>query len=68
MLNVAQRLSVAAVRECEQLSCQPTPKFKRGTMLELPLKPLLLLHFVTKRIYLKTCQITKVTGMQIGRF
>ncbi len=41
-----QRLSVAAVRDCGPLSCPPTPKFERGRMLELPLKPLLLLHFV----------------------
>ena len=41
------RLSVAAVRDCGLLSCQNTPKFERGRMLDLPLKPLLLLHFVT---------------------
>lgn len=28
------------------LCCQATPKFERGRMLDLPLKPLLLLHFV----------------------
>lgn len=45
--NCSLRSSVAAVRDCGLLSCPPTPKFKRGRMLELPLKPLLLLHFVT---------------------
>jgi len=49
----AQRLSVAAVRDCGLLSCPPTPKFERGRMLDLSLKPLLLLHFVMGRIILK---------------
>jgi hypothetical protein len=44
--NERQRSSVAAVRDCGLLSCQATPNFERGRMLELPLKPLLLLHFV----------------------
>ena len=42
-----QRLSVAAVRDCGLLSCPPPPKFERGRMFQLPLKPLLLLHFVS---------------------
>ena len=36
-----------AVRDCGLLSCPPTPKFERGRMLELPLKPLLYIAFVT---------------------
>ncbi len=46
-----ERLSVAAVRDFGLRSCQATPKFERGRMLELPLKPLLLLHFVMGRLY-----------------
>ena len=42
-----QRLSVAAVRDCGRLACPPPQKFERGGMLHLPLKPLLLLRFVT---------------------
>jgi len=45
-LHEAQRLSVAAVRDCGLLSCLNILKFEQGRMLELPLKPLLLLHFV----------------------
>jgi len=30
----AQRLRLYAVRDCGLLSCPPTPKFKRGRMLE----------------------------------
>ena len=37
------------VRDCGQLSCPTTPKFERGKMMELPLKPLLHIAFVTNR-------------------
>ncbi len=47
--DMIQRLSVAAVRDCGLLPCRNTPKFERDRMLKLPLKPLLLLHFVTNR-------------------
>ena len=51
----SQRLSVAAVRDCGLLSCLNAPKFERGRMLDLPLKPLLLLHFVRQRNSLSIC-------------
>jgi len=35
-----------AVRDCGLLFCPSTPKFERGRMLELPLKPLLHIAFV----------------------
>ena len=45
--NCAQRLRLYAVRDCGLQTCPPTPKFERGRMLELPLKPLLHIAFVT---------------------
>lgn len=45
--NERQRLRLYAVRDCGLLACPPTPKFERGRMLELPLKPLLHIAFVT---------------------
>lgn len=41
-----------AVRDCELLSCPPTSKFEQGRMLELPLKPKLLLHFVMGMVFI----------------
>jgi hypothetical protein len=46
----SQRLSVAAVGDCGLFICRNTQKFERGRMLDLPMKPLLLLHFVSYRI------------------
>jgi len=40
------------VAEIEALHCQPTPKFERGRMLELPLKPLLHIAFVTAMCFI----------------
>jgi len=42
----AQRLRLGAVINCLLLSFPRTPKFERGRMLELPLKPLWHKHFV----------------------
>jgi hypothetical protein len=42
-----QRPNIAAVRDCGLRTWPPTPKFERGRMLGLPLKPLLQLYFVT---------------------
>ena len=53
-LAVTLRLSVAAVRDCGVLSCPPTPKFERCRMLELPLKPLLHIAFVTAWCFLSS--------------
>ena len=52
-LNGLQRSGVSAVRDCGLQTCPPPQKIERGRMLELPLKPLLLLHFVMGRIILK---------------
>jgi hypothetical protein len=40
-----------AVRDCGLLTCLPTPKFERGRMLELPLKPLLYTAFVVRSLF-----------------
>ena len=45
-INRDQRSRLCAVRDCGLLSCPPIPKFERGRMLELPLKPLLHIVFV----------------------
>jgi hypothetical protein len=46
------RSSVCAVRDCGVLSCPPTRKFERATMLELPLKPLWHIHFVSVSLFI----------------
>ncbi len=49
--NDAQRLRLYAVRDCGLLTCPPTRNFMRGRTLELPLKPLLHIAFVSGRFY-----------------
>ena len=41
-----------AVRDCELLTCPPTRNFMRGSMLELPLKPLLHIAFVSVSLFI----------------
>ncbi|MCX6276951.1 MAG: hypothetical protein NT004_02495 [Bacteroidetes bacterium] len=47
-----KRLRLYAVRDCGLLSCPPTRKFMRGRMLELPLKPLLHIAFVSVSLFI----------------
>ena len=47
LYTCCQRLRLYAVRDCGLQTCPPTPKFGRGRMLELPLKPLLHIAFVS---------------------
>lgn len=51
-LHVAQRLSVAVVRDCGLFPWPLTQIFMRGRMFDLPLKPLLLLHFVMGMVFI----------------
>ena len=49
--NEPQRLRLYAVRDCGLLTCPPKQDFMRGRMLELPMKPLLHIAFVSRSVF-----------------